>query len=207
MARPVPPSPARQDGLRHRLPWRWPPNPLRRPADVARAWIVLVLAVAVVTATPAAMYLAGSTAYRYHQRIAQEEETTRHRTTAVLVDDAPDRPEPGTPGARQARYPVTVRFTDPQGRTHTGEADAEAGLPAGSEIRVWADGEGRITGPPLSRQQVRDSTMGYVILAALAVPLVAVTVYRYATRRLERRTLAQWDAAWARTAPRWTTQP
>jgi hypothetical protein len=54
-------------------------------------------------------------------------------------------------------------------------------------------------------EQVRSRAMGCALLAALAVPVLGAAVHGYANRRLERHRLAQWDAAWAEIAPRWTT--
>ncbi|MGW2821922.1 Rv1733c family protein [Streptomyces sp. NPDC001443] len=187
------------------LLWRLRSNPLRRRTDLVQAWIALGLILAVTAAVPAAMFLVGDAAYRHHRQTARDEAAVRHHTPAVLLHDAPRHPEPGSPEAKSTRYPVTVRFTDPHGRTRTARADVEPALRAGSEVRVWVGEEGRITGPPLTAEQVRNRTMGAALVAALTVPAVGAAAYGWAARRLERRNLARWDIAWARTAPRWTT--
>ncbi|MER5603473.1 hypothetical protein [Streptomyces sp. NPDC002265] len=189
------------------LLWRWRRNPLRRRTDVVEAWIALGLLLAVTAATPVAMFLVGDAAYRHHRQTARHEAAVRHHIPAVLVHDAPRHPEPGSPEAKMTRYPVTVRFTDPHGHTRTATADVEPALRTGDEIRVWVGEEGQITEPPLSAEQIRNRTMGAAMAAALAVPVIGVAAYGCAARRLERRNLAQWDTAWARTAPRWTTSP
>ncbi|GGX56306.1 Rv1733c family protein [Streptomyces fructofermentans] len=191
------------DDLPRLLLWRWRRNPLRRRSDLVQAWIALGLFLAVLAAVPAAMFLAGDAAYRHHLRTARHEAATRHSTTAVLVHDAPRHPEPGSEEARQTRYPVDVRYSDAQDRTRTGRADVLPGLPAGSTVSVWTGADGRLTDPPMNGDQIRSRTMGTALAAALAVPLVAAAVYRYAGRCLERRNLARWHADWARTAPRW----
>ncbi|MDX2765512.1 hypothetical protein PV733_16420 [Streptomyces europaeiscabiei] len=187
------------------LLWRWRRNPLRRRTDLAQAWIALGLFLAVLTAAPAVLFLAGDAAHRHHRQAAQHQAAHRHHTTAALVHDAPRHPEPGSEEAKRALYPVTVRFSDPRGEIRTDEAEVEASLPAGSTIRVWITAEGEITDPPLTQDQIRNRTVVHAVLAALTVPLLAAAAYGYAGRRLERRNLARWDTAWARTAPRWTS--
>ncbi|MEU9736204.1 hypothetical protein [Streptomyces sp. NPDC048002] len=187
--------------------WRWRRNPLRRRSDLVQAWIALGLLLAVLAATPPAMYLAGKAAHERLQETARREAATRHHTDAFLVRDAPRHPEPGSDEARQTLYPVTVRYTGPDDRARTAVTDVTPGLPAGAVVRVWVGAEGTLTEPPLSREQVRSRTMGHVLLTAMAVPLAALALYGYASRRLERHNLAEWDTAWTRTAPHWNTFP
>ncbi|WP_234440006.1 Rv1733c family protein [Streptomyces bicolor] len=127
--------------------WRLRRNPLRRRSQ---AWIGLGLLLAALAATPAAMFLVGDAAYHPYTRTAQHQAETRHRTTAVLLEDARRHPEPGSAEAEKTRYPTKVRFTDPNGHTHTATTDVQPALPKGSTIRLWAGTDGKITDPPLS---------------------------------------------------------
>ncbi|MGW6268305.1 Rv1733c family protein [Streptomyces sp. NPDC055060] len=213
---PAQPPPDKHPDLRSRtsprpvrpfLLWRWRRNPLRRRTDLLQGWIAVGLFLAVLVATPAAVVLVGDTARRHLEQTARHQADTRHRTTAVLVHDAPRHPEPGSAEARKTRYPVTVRFTDRHGHGHTAQADVEPALAAGDSVRVWADDDGELTEPPLTTDEVRDHTTGYVVLAAMAVPILGAAACAGVHRRLERHNLARWDAAWARTAPRWSTTP
>ncbi|MFC8131587.1 hypothetical protein [Streptomyces sp. NPDC057302] len=72
---------------------------------------------------------------------------------------------------------------------------------------VWISDAGELTDAPLTQEEIRDHARGYAVLAAVAVPLTGTAAYIWAHRRLERHNLAQWGAAWARTAPRWPTSP
>ncbi|MDR3083986.1 MAG: hypothetical protein LBV60_24235, partial [Streptomyces sp.] len=72
-------------------------------------------------------------------------------------------------------------------------------------VHVWVTDDGTLTDPPLTAHQVRDSAIGWALLAALAAALTSAGAYGVVRRRLERRNLAAWDTAWAKTAPRWTT--
>lgn len=159
---------------------------------------------AVLVGAPAAAFLAGDVAHRHYERAALEQAATRYRTTAVLVHDAPQHLEPGSEEAEETRYPVTVRFTGSRGQQRTGETDVEPGLPAGNTVRVWVGEDGGITGPPLTGEQVRDRAVRAAAVAASAVAAVGASAYGYAGRRLRRRNLARWDAAWAETAPGWS---
>ena len=204
MARATPPEPPPAEELPQVLLWRWRRNPLRRGTDLAQAWIGLGLFLAVLGALPMAMILVGDTAHAHWTKTARQQTATRHETPAVLLQDAPRHPEPGSDEAKKALYPATVRFTDPQGHTRTAETDVEPALTAGSTVRVWVTAGGELTDAPLTTDQVRDRAMGCAVLTAMAVGLLGATAYAYVDRRFERHNLAQWDAAWARTAPRWT---
>ncbi|MFE9169147.1 hypothetical protein ACFYNZ_06405 [Streptomyces kebangsaanensis] len=197
-------DPAPEELSRVKL-WRLRRNPLRRRTDLLQAWVGLGLLLAVLAAVPAAVFLAGDAAFRHYARTAEHQERTRWQTTAVLVHDSPRHPEPGSEEAKRTRYPVRVRFTDPGGRTRTAQADVHPGLSAGSSVDVWADTEGRITEPPMTDDQIRSRSMGWAIIAALAVCAAGAAVYGLTALMLRRRNLSAWAAAWSRTAPRWTT--
>ncbi|MFD7409628.1 hypothetical protein ACFV7R_45105 [Streptomyces sp. NPDC059866] len=207
MARGMPPAQPPPDELPRIMPWRLRRNPLRRRTDLWQAWIALGLLLTVPAATPAAMILTGDIAHRHYTRTAQHQAQTRHETTAVLLHDAPRHPEPGSAEAKKTRYPVTVRFTDPNGHVRTARTDVQPQLSAGSTLHVWASTEGKITDPPLTADQIRNRSMGWAVLAALAIHAAGALTYGAVSRVLQRRNLAEWDAAWAEAAPRWTTSP
>ncbi|MFE0810620.1 hypothetical protein ACFW4M_22225 [Streptomyces sp. NPDC058794] len=205
-AQPPPPDPV-PGGDPRLLLWRWRRNPLRRRTDRMRAWIGLGLVLAVLLAAPGAMYAAGDTAHRHYRSTAEHEARTRDHRPAVLVHDAPRHPEPGSDEARETRYPVKVRYTGPDGTTRTGKTDVEPGLPADSTVLVWVDAAGELTEPPLTTGQIRSRTMGWAILAFLGVVITGLAVHGVTGLVLHRRNLVEWDAAWADTAPRWSSTP
>ncbi|MEU2281477.1 hypothetical protein ABZ614_05785 [Streptomyces sp. NPDC013178] len=200
-----PPPPPRE--LPRLMLWRLRRNPLRRRSDLVQGWVGLALVLAVPAATPLAVCLVGDAAHHHYTRAAQHQATTRRPTTAVLLEDAPRHPEPGSAEARETRYPAKVRFTDPNGHSHTARTDVRPALPKGSAIRVWAGTDGKITDPPLSPGQIRTRTRGAAVIAALGVHATAAAAYGAVGRVIQRRNLAAWDAAWAETAPRWTPSP
>ncbi|MFI1837380.1 Rv1733c family protein [Streptomyces olivaceoviridis] len=189
------------------MPRRLRRNPLCRRTDLVQAWIGLGLLLAALAATPAAMVLVGDAAHRHYARTARHQAATRHHTTAILLQDARRHPEPGSAEARKTRYPAEVRFTDAHGRTRTATAEVQPALTEGSAVRVWVGADGTITDPPLSPGEIRSRAMGSAIIAALGVHATAAAAHAAACRVIQRRNLAAWDTAWARTAPRWTTSP
>ncbi|NLU70739.1 hypothetical protein [Streptomyces sp. HNM0574] len=195
-AQPPPPGPV------SRLPWRRRGHPLSRRTDRARAWCALVLLPVMLVATPVSTVLAGAAAHRHLERTADRQQSARERVTASLVHTAPVHPEPGSPEARETRYPVPVRFTDEAGRTRSGTAEVVPGLPGGATVGVWTE-NGRITDPPLTRGQILRGTVYWALLPAVALPLTGTAAYGLVSFRVKQRNLASWDAAWAGTAPRW----
>ncbi|GGY94799.1 Rv1733c family protein [Streptomyces poonensis] len=204
---PPPLTPDHHELVRPRPLWRWRRNALRRPTDRLQGWITLGLLLVVPTLAIAAMFGVGDTAYRYYRSTAEQQAQTRHHTTAVLVHDAPRHPEPGSAEAKQTRYPVTVRLVAPDGQIRTGETDVLPGLPAGSTVRVWADRHGTLTEPPLTTEEIRSRAMGWALITFMVVALAGAAANGAVALVLRRRNLAEWDADWADTAPRWTTSP
>ncbi|QTE02580.1 Rv1733c family protein [Streptomyces cyanogenus] len=201
----TPPPPPQE--LPRVVAWRLRRNPLRRRSDLVQAWLGLGLLLAALAVTPVATVLVGDAAHRHYTRIAVRQADTRHHTTATLLQDARQHPEPGSVEARKTRYPTRVRFADPGGHVRTATTDVPPALRKGSTIRVWADTDGNITDPPLSPGRVRDRAKGAAVIAALGVQATAAAAYATAARVIQRRNVAAWDAAWAETAPRWTTSP
>ncbi|MEV7289364.1 hypothetical protein AB0O01_33255 [Streptomyces sp. NPDC093252] len=203
-----PPRPRPERPLRPVRPvpfWRWRRNPLRRRTDRLEAWSALALVLLVPLLGLTALFGAGDAAERHYRAVAAREAQTRHHLAAVLVRDAPEHPEPGSDEARLARYPAEVRFTAPDGRTRTAAAEVPPGLAAGDGVRVWVAADGTPAGPPMTADEIRSRTMGWALLAFLAVALAGCAVHGAAVLALRRRNLATWDAHWAETAPRWTT--
>ncbi|MDG9717274.1 hypothetical protein [Streptomyces sp. DH24] len=194
----------------HGLPrvalWRWRRNPLRRRTDRIQGWIGLAVLLVVLSVAPAAACLAGDAAHRHYAAIAQLQSLTRQYTTAVLVHDAPRHPEPGSAEEKKTRYEATVRFTGPDGRPRTARTEVRPGLPAGSGVPVWVGPDGHLTDPPLTAVQVRGRSKGWAVIAVLTVGVTGAVINAVAGLVLRRRNLAAWEAAWAETAPRWTSR-
>lgn len=186
--------------------WRWRPNPLRRRVDLLEAWIGLILVVVAVAATPATALLVGTAVHHSLHRDAREQASRHQRTTAVVLQQVPQHPEPGSDEALHTRYPAEVRFTGPGGRPRTASTDVVPGLPAGSRVTVWTDASGRLTDPPPTSDEILSRAVGWGSVAGAAVVLTCAVGYLTVSRLMDRRRIAQWARAWLRTAPRWTTR-
>ncbi|MEU1513791.1 hypothetical protein ABZ490_16800 [Streptomyces sp. NPDC005811] len=184
--------------------WRRRHNLLRRRTDRLRDRITVALLLLVPLLGLAATFTVGDAAYRHYRATAEHQRQTRHPTTAVLVHDTPRHPEPGSAEAEKARYPVTVHVTDRHGRTVTARTDVPPGLTAGSTVDVWADLDGTVTEPPMTTAEIRSRTMGWAMIAFLAVAVAGAAVHGVTLRLLLRRDLADWETEWTETAPRWT---
>lgn len=187
------------------LLWRWRCNPLRRRTDTLHAWFGLGALIAVLAVAPVAAVLAGDAARRHYEDTARHQHLTRYETTGTLTEDAPRHPEPGSDEERKTRYPVEVRVVTREGRTRTMRTEVQPGLTADNTVRLWITADGEATDPPLTREQVRSRTMGWALLAAIGVALTGSGAHALTGLALRRRNLADWDTAWAETAPRWTT--
>jgi hypothetical protein len=140
--------------------------------------------------------LAGLMAAAVVERDAERQREERRQVSAVLIEDAQGRlPQRA---ATDYRVWATVRWTAPDGTTHTDEARVPPKTPAGSTLTVWADKSGVVTAEPLTAGETRlHATSGGVLAAAGAggVVLGAAWAVRLG---LERRRLAQWAAEWER---------
>lgn len=201
-----PPPAPRHHGCVHAL-WRLRHNGLRRRTDRLQGWLAIGLLLLVPVLGLVAVFTIGDAAHRHYRATAEHQTQTRRPTTATLAVDAPHHLEPGSDEAKEARYPVQVRYTGPDGTTRSAETDVLPGLAKGSTVEVWVGVHGAITKPPMSTGQIRDRTMGWALLAFLTVALAGAAAYGAAALALHRRNLAGWDTKWAETAPRWTTSP
>ncbi|MET9680492.1 Rv1733c family protein [Streptomyces coeruleorubidus] len=172
--------------------WRWRRNALKRRIDVVEAWVVLAGWVfALLGGVGAGLMAAGAV-----ERAVERQRAGTRQVTAVAVKDAPG-PAPAR-AASDHRVWATVRWTAPDGSTHTDEARVPPRTPAGSTIPVWVNQSGDITTPPVSESEAwLHTTMGGGLAGALAGGTVLAAVWL--TRlSLDRRRMAQWQAEWDR---------
>ncbi len=178
----------------------WPDrNPLRRAVDRAEAAILAGLAAAFLALAPLAVAVAGHVAYGGGLRAAQVQRLTRHHVPAVLMAKAVALDYSGPPEA-------PARWTAPDGAPRAGIVPARPGAAVGSTVLVWTDESGRLTGPPLTREQVRGQAALVAALAPAALALLFLGAGTLAHYLLARRRLAAWDAEWRATGPQWSRQ-
>ena len=175
-------------------------NPLRRGSDRAETVVLGALLAVFLAAAPFAAHAAGSWGYASAARAAQAQQASRLQVTATL-----SRPKAVLSGYGSASaFAVDARWRAPDGRIRTGELYVTADVAAGHTTRIWVDQAGRLTGSPLTRDQLtgRADLAAGVAVGCLAV--VLITAAWLARRALDRRRLAGWDADWLANGPRWT---
>jgi len=184
---------ARRLGLDH--------NPLRRRSDVIDGWL---LPVTVVTFLLLGPLVAGLIGLRVHadNAAAQRAERSWHQVPAVLLKAAPG-PMMSDNGANAWLVWTPARWVSGN-RTRTGIVPAPSGTRAGATVRVWLDRTGTLRVPPLTPARAEDR-----IVVAMAFALAALAVFlaglALVTRgMLDRRRLAEWEAAWLSVGPQWS---
>jgi hypothetical protein len=174
-------------------------NTLKRPVDRLESTILVVL-VAAFCAVLAVAAGIGNHTYQWQRAAAAADLTP---VSAVLLQAGP--PAGSLPLAGQAE----ARWRDPGGGERTGllttaTAPGIADAKAGGQVQVWLNHSGAPAAPP-SGQAVMiiyaAITAGAMAAIAAVALLIAYAVSRFA---LDRRRLAAWESAWARTEPSWT---
>ena len=174
-------------------------NPLRRPIDRLEG-AVLVALLAVFGVAVALAAIVATHTYQSQQAVA-----SLRPAVAVLVQHGP--PADSLSGAGQ----VEARWRVPGGGERSGVLTAAtvpgiSGAAAGTRVAVWLNRSGQPAGPPPGQAVMiiyALVTGGAVTAVAGVALLVAYALARYV---LDRRRLAGWETAWARTGPSWTAQ-
>ncbi|MFF9405418.1 hypothetical protein ACF1B0_07725 [Streptomyces anandii] len=209
--------------------WRWRRNPLKRRADTVEAWVLL----GAWAVTVLAGVLAGWTACRGVENGLARERLDWRPTVALVIRQAPGTAASGAPGTANGggrpandgaevgdpnavdamnagndsgtlRVWTEVRWTAPDGTSHTGQARVRPGSAVGAPVTVWTDSHGRLVTRPATAAQAhtRAVMIGALVgVSAAAVPFVAGRLVR---GRLERRRLDQWDTEWTDFGPTWS---
>ncbi|WP_031481657.1 Rv1733c family protein [Streptomyces bicolor] len=179
--------------------WRWRRNPLKRRADAAEAWVLLAAWVLTVLTG----VLAGlGTASTVEQGMARERVEWRP-VVALLTEQAPGTADSRTGTSSGATVWAKVRWSAPEGATHTGQARVRPGSGVGTPVTVWTDPQGRLVTKPATPSEARSRAAlvgGLAGLCAASVPFVAGRALR---SRLESRRIDQWGYEWARFGPLW----
>jgi hypothetical protein len=166
-----------------------------RVEDVT-AWILIVAALLLIV-------VAGVTGLGVHGREAERavlDSRSTSQVRSVLLEDAKVMiSEVGE------RMPVRVpaRWTDGDGREHTGSVLVQRAQPAGAEIDVWIDGAGEITSRPanLLNAVFGGIVSAFGVLCAGGTLLVAAWLgVRRATGAVNAR---RWEREWAAVEPHW----
>lgn len=178
-------------------------NPLRRRTDRIEALISAVLLALFLVGAP----LLGTSLGRWvHQGGLSEQRAQQswHQTPARLLATAPPAPRYAFRLSWRNAVPVRARWSGPGGQPRSGEVSAPPGSRAGQLVKVWVDGSGRVTGPPLRGAELTRRVAGAEVLAPLALGVVLLMVGFVVRWLLNRRRLRDWEVGWASIGPRWS---
>ncbi len=101
---------------------------------------------------------------------------------------------------------MLARWVAPGGSKRAGEILAPAGLAAGQSVRIWVNASGWQTGLPLSARQLTTRVIGVAVLASLLLAVALLGIAWLVRWLLNRRKLADWEAAWTLVEPQWSRQ-
>ena len=174
-------------------------NPLRRSTDKIATCLAALLLVMFLAGAPWLSVAAVSWTARA-AAAAQQAARSWRQVPAVLRQAAPA----STCGGIFGYCWVLARWTAPHGQGRTGEILVKAGLGAGSSVPVWVNRVGWLTGPPPSHRAVRASEAAAPVFVVLVLGIVLLCLAGAGRWALDRRRLANWEAAWAAVGPEWT---
>jgi hypothetical protein len=180
--------------------WRLDRNPLRRGSDRAETVVLGALLAVFLAVSPFAAHSAGNWGYASAARAAQAQQASLHQVTATLPQPEPVLSIYGP----ESGFVVQARWRAPDGRIRSGQLSVTADVAAGHTTRIWVDRAGRLTGPPLTRDQLSGRAELAAGGAAGGLAAVLIMVAWLARRSLDRRRLAAWDADWMANGPRWS---
>ena len=180
---------------------RFDRNPLRRTSDRAETVVLIILVVVFLMSAPLVALASGAWAHAAAQRAELAQAASWRQVTAVVVVAA----GPPAMGSGSLASAAKAHWTAPDGTTVTGDLPVPYGTQVGATFRVWVTPDGHLVQQPMNDSQVASLTAtaeaGGVIALAIVVALAGA-----ATRwLLDRRRMADWDADWHATGPRWTT--
>ncbi len=178
-------------------------NPLRRRADRLGTAIALGLSALFLICAPVLAVLAGRWTHDAGQA-QQRAERSWHQVVAVTLQAAP--PSADQYAAQWEEIGVLARWVAPSGQQRVGEVPAWPGIRAGESVRVWVNGSGWPTGPPLSARQLSTRAFGVAALMPTVLAVVLLCTGWLARWLLTRSKIAAWETDWALVEPQWSKQ-
>ena len=169
-------------------------NPLRRRTDNVAACFAVLLLAAFLIGAPVLSLAAGRAWVT-----GPPAERSWRQVSAVLL-----RAAPPVTGWVYAAPTVPARWTAPDGRMRTGQIPVSLGLAAGRTVSLWVNAAGSPTGPPLTNRVVLAREAASAVFVTVALGWVLLCLGEVGRWVLDRRRLADWEAAWAAIGPRWT---
>lgn len=180
---------------------RFDRNPLRRLTDRIETTVLAVLVIVFLAGTPFVALAAGAWVHGVAHRAQVSQQASRFQVPAVVLTA-------GVPNAagKELANQAQARWRAPDGREVTGEVPVTADTPVGATIQVWTDRSGNVTSAPLLDSQVAEQAVLGEALGVVGSACVLTLTGALALRALNKRRMADWDADWQVTGPRWTTR-
>ena len=178
-------------------------SPLHRRTDRIEAWITAGLLAVFLAGAPLSWIGAGRWVQHGGER-EQRAQQSWHQTPAVLLQNAPDLPRYYFRMSWAPPVTAVARWILPGGREQVGQVSVPPGTRTGRTVRVWVDGAGRPTGPPLFPSVLANREFSAEVLGPLALAVLLLGLGRLIRWMMDRRRLAGWEADWDFTGPRWT---
>ena len=176
-------------------------NPLRRATDRVETVVLALLVAAFLIGAPFAALAMGTWVHGMARQAQLAQEASRRQVTAVVV--AVTRPPAGD---ASLTWRAQARWRAPDGRELTGELPVPSSTVVGGKLPVWTGRNGDLTTAPLLDSQVASQTDFAAALGVMIVAGVLTLAGARALRSLNKRRMADWDADWHATGPRWTTR-
>jgi hypothetical protein len=177
-------------------------GPLKRRSDRLQFGARLLL-VTLLLALAAPFGLAvGTAVYTRGRADAAQQAATRHRTGALMLEDASNPAQSADEVWHPARAHVT--WTGPSGGAHGAVIDVPAGARAYSTVHVWVDDSGRLTPPPVAAGDAAREGVSLGIFGFLAFTVVTVLSYEAFRFVLDMSRSRSWGDEWAAVEPVWT---
>ncbi|KIZ14925.1 hypothetical protein [Streptomyces natalensis] len=174
-------------------------GPLWRGCDVAQAWLVLITALLIAVAAPAA----GVTAAQAVAGAAARQSHDRHGVAAVVTEDPPVRIGADPTGGVGGRVHATVRWTSADGASRTGVTTVPSDLRAGDRTTAWLDGRGVLLRNPVTDGEARIQSIAVGTVASGGTCLLLLAGERGGRALIDRRRYALWEREWAAGDTQW----
>lgn len=178
-------------------------NRLARAGDRVEGAVLVTAITVVLLGLPIAAAV-GSEVYTAESAVSVEQQRTRHRAVATLLEDTPSSPA-GTGlgvGAQAPRVPATWQASD--GTTRRGDVVANHDVKAGSTVKIWVDDSGAKVDPPMTSEGAVITAVAVAVGLWVALICLMVSLYLMITLVHKRMRLRQWAAEWAEVEPKWT---
>lgn len=182
---------------------RFDRNPLRRATDRVETAVLTLLVAAFLIGAPFAALAAGTWVHGTARQAQLAQEASRYQVTAIVVAASAS---PTDAGAEELAWQAQARWRAPDGQEVIHEVPVRSGTVAGEKVQVWTDRTGAVTDAPLSDAQVAEQATVAEVTAVVVAAGVLALVGALALWTINKRQLADWDADWHATGPRWTTR-